>query len=343
MSFTDRSFLCFKLNTDMLEKTSDMARPNRKNNESKRMSETAENLIKQHLNDLIHASYDAGALIMRYASDYTAVDVEQKKDGTPVTKVDQEAEDIILAVLKRIAPHIPIVAEEQCAAGNIPDLTGHDAFWLVDALDGTKEFISGTGEFTVNIALIDKGEPVFGVIYAPARGDLYYAAKGHGAYKKSYANAHDPAKREAVDALPFQRINVRPMDTSLTLVTSRRQKTSSQLRELFNTYRIVDRLHCGSSLKFCLIAEGKADIYPRLGPTSEWDTGAGDAILREAGGALIDMDNGGGLITYRKEDRKFLNYSFVAVNKDLWLKHKDDFKQPPITTNGATPPRSPKS
>lgn len=275
-----------------------------------------------YLPDLIAASRAAGAVIMQHSAAAAGLTVIEKGDGTPVTVVDRMAEDVIVDTLHRIAPHIPVIAEERYSAGDRPAVPEGGDFWLVDALDGTREFLAGTGEYTVNIALIRGGEPVLGVIYAPERDALYYAAKGAGAH--AVLGGQQPATLQVRD-IDAELRTAQGRDVDLTLVTSRRQNTASRIHRLFNAYTIAARKTCGSSLKFCMIAAAQADIYPRFGPTSEWDTAAGDAILREAGGALIDVDNGGTLLSYGKADRKYLNPAFVATTKDMWLRHRAEF------------------
>ncbi len=282
------------------------------------------NPITPHMPDLILAAREAGALIARHSAGVAGLNVIKKKDGTPVTLVDRMAEDIIVDVLRRLAPSIPIIAEERFSSGDRPSLEGAESFWLVDALDGTRDFLAGTGEYTVNIALIHKGVPTLGIIYAPERDALYYALRGQGAFAvMGLGSAPIPLQVRSIASGGNGKAG-----GDLTLVTSSRQNTASRINQLFNTYTIAQRKTCGSSLKFCMIAAGQADIYPRLGPTSEWDTAAGDAILREAGGALIDLDNGGGLLTYGKADKKFLNPAFVATTHELWMRHRAEFQKP---------------
>ncbi|MGZ3305156.1 MAG: 3'(2'),5'-bisphosphate nucleotidase CysQ [Asticcacaulis sp.] len=240
----------------------------------------------------------AGAEILRiYATDFT---VASKGDASPVTEADGRAERIILDGLARIAPDIPVVAEEEAAAGRLPD-TGR-RFFLVDPLDGTKEFISRNGEFTVNIALIEDGEPVRGAVYAPALGKLYWGARGEGAYVA-----------EVIDGVmgPSQPIRTRaaPHD-GLTAVGSR-SHGSDETAEYLKAFHVNTFAAAGSSLKFCLLAEGSADLYPRLGRTMQWDTAAGDAVLRAAGGRVETLD-GLPLRYGREASADFANPHFVA-------------------------------
>jgi 3'(2'), 5'-bisphosphate nucleotidase len=224
---------------------------------------------------------------------------ELKEDGSPVTIADREAEEIILKALTDMMPDVPVVGEESIAAGIFPDLNGHDWFFLVDPVDGTREFIRGSPDYTVNIALIHKGVPVIGVVYAPVTGELY---AGHGA---------GTAIRWLADTNKEKPIRVRDMPPKgLTVVTSRSTKYQDQMDVFLADFKIAKAQRRGSSLKICLIAAGKADIYPRFGLTSEWDTAAGDAVLRSAGGHIVTMQ--GDAMTYGYADRKFLNPEFVA-------------------------------
>ena len=218
----------------------------------------------------------AGAEIMRiYATDFA---VETKGDASPVTEADQKAEAIILAGLKHIAPGIPVFAEEEAAAGRFPTTAG--TFFLVDPLDGTKEFISKNGEFTVNIALIEDGRPVLGAVYAPALGKIWWGSVGKGAFMASVTEGVIGEARS---------IKVRQPEGGLIAVGSR-SHGGAETQEYLKAYEVTDFVAAGSSLKFCLIAEGQADIYPRMGRTMEWDTAAGDAILRAAGGRVETLD-----------------------------------------------------
>lgn len=242
----------------------------------------------------------AGAEIMRiYATDFTAI---TKGDASPVTEADQNAEAIILEGLKHLAPGIPIIAEEEAAAGRFPTTAGR--FFLVDPLDGTKEFISKNGEFTVNIALIEDGKPVLGAVYAPALGKIYWGSVGSGAFMAEVINGALGETRA---------IRVRKPEGGLIAVGSR-SHGGAETQEYLKAYDIADFVAAGSSLKFCLIAEGSADIYPRMGRTMEWDTAAGDAVLRSAGGRVETLD--GHALTYGKRfqntDGDYANPYFVA-------------------------------
>lgn len=213
-------------------------------------------------------------------------EVGLKADASPVTQADREAEDIILAGLRSHYPDIAIVAEEEAAVGDAPSETG-DSFFLVDPLDGTREFVSRNTDFTVNIALVVAGVPVVGVVYAPGRHQLYCGRPDH-----AEAMATDQQHR----ALPARRIAVRAAHTPPVVVASRSHCTP-ETEAYIAGLGPIECVFVGSSLKFCLIATGEADHYPRLGPTMQWDTAAGDAVLRAAGGRTETLD--GRPLTYR--------------------------------------------
>jgi 3'(2'), 5'-bisphosphate nucleotidase len=223
-----------------------------------------------------------------------AAAVRMKEDASPVTAADEAAEAVILAGLAELTPEIPVVAEETVAAGRIPTL-GDGPFWLVDPLDGTKEFISKNGEFTVNIALIEGREAVLGVVLAPALGKVWWGASGHGAM------AREASGREA------RRIRVRQKPASPVAVASR-SHADPATEAFLDEAGVKERISAGSSLKFCLVAEGKADLYPRFGRTMEWDTAAGQAVLAAAGGRVTTRD--GAPFVYRKPG--FENPGFIA-------------------------------
>lgn len=238
-----------------------------------------------------------GAILELYGRG--SADVRRKEDHSPVTAADEAAERVILAELHALTPDIPAVAEESVSAGRIPEVGRR--FWLVDPLDGTKEFLNRNGEFTVNIALIEDGVPVIGVVYAPAKKRLFLAAGPGHAYEQDI----DPLTGAASAPRP---IAVRqPAEDGLIVVASRThrdQKTDEYVRH----YPIKDFVAAGSSLKFCLVAAGEADLYPRHGRTMEWDTAAGHAVLRAAGGDVIRLD--GSPLTYGKPN--FENPYFIA-------------------------------
>jgi 3'(2'),5'-bisphosphate nucleotidase len=240
----------------------------------------------------------AGAKALEiYESDFV---VDAKHDASPVTEADRVGEEIILRGLKRLAAHVPVLAEEAASGGDIPAL-GRE-FFLVDPLDGTKEFVTKTGEFTVNIALIRDGAPAIGVVYAPAIGKLYCGRRGHGASLALVDGGNPGARRKiAARATPPR---------GLVAVASRSHR-SPETDAFLSTLDVADFAAAGSSLKFCLIAEGLADVYPRHGRTMEWDTGAGQAVLEAAGGRVVACGADAPLC-YGKIERGFDNPHFIA-------------------------------
>lgn len=251
---------------------------------------------------LIDPVLHAGAVEMQHYE--AGFEVERKADESPVTAADREAEAILLAALADVAPDIPVIAEEAVSEGHIPGIGR--VFFLVDPLDGTKEFINKRGEFTVNVALVEDGQPVLGIVYAPAIGELYATLEPGKACLARVTPGTDV--RRASDCA-FQPIHVRVPGTSLTAVASRSHK-SAETEDFLQRYAIGERRDSGSSLKFCAIARGEADIYPRLAPTMEWDIAAGHAILVAAGGAVTTPE--GGAIRYGKTESGFRNGHFVA-------------------------------
>lgn len=231
---------------------------------------------------------------------------EVKADGSPLTKADTLAEAYITKELRATLADVPVVGEESFARGEVVSLEGHEYFWLVDALDGTRQFKDGNPEYTVNIALIHNGVPIIGVIYAPARGELYAGCGAGTAIRWLAENDHEKSIKAR-----------RPPHGGLTVVTSKSHGDLAQIDVLLSAHKVAKRMKVGSSLKFCLIACGKADLYPRFGETSEWDTAAGDAILRAASGVIEDMN--GQPLVYGGRDGKFMNPEFIARTADLAL------------------------
>ncbi|MEM9495965.1 MAG: 3'(2'),5'-bisphosphate nucleotidase CysQ [Pseudomonadota bacterium] len=239
-----------------------------------------------------------------YATDF---ETETKADGSAVTQADRLAEDIINAGLKALAPAIPILAEEAASQGDIPQLG--ERFFLVDPLDGTREFVNRTGEFTVNIALIENGRPVLGVVYAPGDARLYYGEVGVGAWRRSIA-----PRSMLADAPAPEKIEARRTDPACLVAVASRSHRSAETEHFLESIGADEFTPAGSSLKFCLVAEGRADVYPRLGRTMEWDTGAGQAVLEAAGGGVfvLEKDAERGHLLYNKKERGFDNPHFVA-------------------------------
>jgi 3'(2'), 5'-bisphosphate nucleotidase len=244
------------------------------------------------VDELAEAAREAGEAILEIVR--RGFEIESKRDSSPVTEADRAAELVILAALARAAPGVPVIAEEQVAAGHIP--AHGDTYFLVDPLDGTKEFVRGGDDYTVNIGLIEHGIPRLGVVYAPATKRLHAGSVGQGAWLD-----------EGRGRMP---IAVRERGAEVTAVASKSHLNQATIDYLEAAVGKCDYVSVGSSLKFCIVAEGKADIYPRAAPTSEWDTAAGHAVLLAAGG-LVDGPDGRAL-GYGK--RAFLNRAFVATS-----------------------------
>ena len=246
---------------------------------------------------LIPAAQAAGAAILEvYNSDFA---VERKEDRSPLTLADRRSHEILSAYLKK-ENSFPVLSEE---GKQVPyeERKRWEYYWLIDPLDGTKEFISRNGDFTVNIALIHRDRPVLGVIYVPVNGVLYYAQSGEGAFKLEQGSVH--------------RLRVSNRRESLVVVGSRSHGTpqlSEYVDRVRDRYGEVQFASRGSSLKFCLVAEGAADIYPRLGPTMEWDTAAGQIIVEEAGGRVVEFESG---LPMRYNKQELINPFFVASQK----------------------------
>jgi len=260
------------------------------------------NQDKHLLLKLSNIAIQAGIAIMEFYK--TDFQVETKKDNTPITKADLAANSIIIEELKKIDENIPILSEESLVEWN--ERRQWEKYWLIDPLDGTKEFINKNGEFSVNIAMIDKNNPVLGIIYAPANSLLYFANKNHGTFKISSSSLLNNLN----DAKSIITSNLRFKD-DIRIISSRSHSNNyfdSWVKKNFHKYKLISK---GSSLKFCEIAEGNAEIYPRFGPTSEWDIAAGHIILEEAGGKIVDM-NGNKIFYNTKES--LVNSDFIASN-----------------------------
>jgi 3'(2'), 5'-bisphosphate nucleotidase len=232
-------------------------------------------LDKIEINDIIGIAKLAGdAILDIYNQDFA---VEYKDDSSPLTLADKAANEIICERLTKLYPQIPIISEENKETP-YEIRRQYEYFWLVDPLDGTKEFVKKNGEFTVNIALIHSGNPVLGVVYAPVIDTLYYAKKGEGAFKNS---------QNQITKLPITR-----NDDKLIIVASKSHNTpqTQEFIENIETDKQKEFVSMGSSLKLCLVAEGAADVYPRLAPTMEWDTAAADAVVRESGKNTLDFE-----------------------------------------------------
>ena len=263
----------------------------------RRLSENPE-LLPPLLDGVTRLARVAGDEILAvYAGE---IGVRVKADESPVTDADGRAEAVILRGLASLTPEIPVVAEESVGEGFVPAADG--SFWLVDPLDGTKEFISRNGEFTVNIALVERGVPVLGVVYAPALNRLYAGGDGVAAFSQC---GHAQCAPAVVRPIPSE---------GLVIVASRSHGDASALEQFLEGRKVANAVSAGSSLKFCLVATGEADLYPRLGRTMEWDTAAGHAVLRAAGGRVADLS--GAELRYGK--RGFANPHFVAAGREFF-------------------------
>jgi len=244
------------------------------------------------LDDLAEAAREAGEAIRTVVA--RGFDFQIKGDSSPVTEADHAAELVILTALARAAPGVPVIAEEEVAAGRIP--AHDDTYFLVDPLDGTKEFVRGGMDYTVNIGLIEGNAPTLGVVFAPATGRLHGGLIGSGAWVD--------------EGLGRSAVRTRARGGAITAVASKSHLNQATIDYLNGAVGTCDYIGVGSSLKFCILAEGQADIYPRASPTCEWDTAAGHAVLLAAGG-LVDGPDGAPL-GYGKP--AFLNRAFVATS-----------------------------
>lgn len=255
--------------------------------------------MTQNLLDIMLAASVAAAEVINDVYS-RPIESEIKSDGSPVTEADAAAEKVILGYLN--ATGIPVLAEESVAAGFIPELGSR--FFVVDPLDGTKEFIKRNGEFTVNIALVEDGRPVLGVVLAPVTGDVFFGGDGAAFVARMTGG-------DVVDRRP-----IRVADTLPLRVVASRSHGHVALQSLCDTFSVGEDVSVGSSLKFCLLARGDAQLYPRFTPTSEWDTAAGQAVLEAAGGVVLTLD--GNALAYGKAAHRYLNPYFVAAsNADL--------------------------
>ena len=235
----------------------------------------------------------------------TGMEVERKADRSPVTAADRQSEEIILAGLARVAPGVPVIAEEEVAAGRIPGIAG--PFFLVDPLDGTKGFIKGRPQFTINIGLIEARRPVFGLLYAPALADFYVTL---AADETVNARLEPESTVRSLADCELRPLRGRVPDPHALVALTSQSHLNSATEGFLASYNVIERRALGSSLKFGLIAKGEADFYPRVGPTCEWDTAAGHAVLIAAGGAVTAID--GSPLLYGNAERRFENPDFVA-------------------------------
>lgn len=251
----------------------------------------------------VPAAHSAGAIIMEHFD--AGVEVERKSDASPVTVADHESEDVILRALADGAPGIPVISEESFAGGHRPQSA--ERFFLVDPLDGTKEFINRDPDFTVNIGLIEGRTPLFGLIYAPAHGKIFMTLS----VNKAVCAALAPSDATpSLSGLDLEEMRTRTPDAASLTALASRSHMNADTERFIEDHNISQIRRAGSSLKFCLLALGEADVYPRLAPTMEWDTAAGDAILRASGGVVLDES--GAPLAYGKRDASFRNPSFIA-------------------------------
>jgi len=253
-------------------------------------------------------SIQAGEAIMGfYQSDF---EVKQKSDSTPVTAADMAAHEIIVAGLEKLTPDIPVLSEESTAI-DFGIRSSWTRYWLVDPLDGTKEFVKGNGDFSVNIALIYNHEAILGVIYCPVSETMYIATKDGGAFKSI-----KDQNLEAICVAKMAKKNVR--------IAGSRSHIGPSCQDFLGNFRSYQLIRVGSSLKSCLVAEGLADVYPRFGPTSEWDTAAAQCIVEEAGGMLVDTTLKP--LRYNTKDSLLNPYFIVVGDKEVdWLSYLPNF------------------
>jgi len=266
--------------------------------------------LSEWLEAVLEVAQEAGERIMEvYATDFN---VEHKDDKTPLTQADMAAHNTIVAGLKKITPTLPVLSEE---SAQIPfeEREQWQRYWLVDPLDGTREFIKRNGEFTVNIALIENQKPTLGVVYVPVTKVMYSASLGQGAFKTLPGESPNAIQ---VRTCPYNRI----------IVAGSRSHASSSLQQFIEKLAVeVELVSIGSSLKSCLVAEGKADIYPRFGPTSEWDTAAAQCVVEQAGGHLTDIQ----LQPFRYNTKASLINPYFLVfgdTKKNWLHYVEQVK-----------------
>ena len=249
--------------------------------------------MKSLINPVVALAEDAGSAILEvYSTDF---EVQDKDDNSPLTQADLASNRLIISGLESLTPDIPIISEE----AGLPDFeerSSWNRYWLIDPLDGTKEFVNRNGEFTVNIALIKSNQPVFGVVHVPVQNKTYIGCKGHG------SELRDGGQVTAIRVADSSSVPVR-------IVGSRSHRGSS-LDAFLEKLGESDMVPMGSSLKFCTVAEGNADVYPRLGPTSEWDTAAAQAVVEQAGGQVLELD--GKPLSYNKKS-DILNPWFVVI------------------------------
>ena len=249
--------------------------------------------LNELINPIVDLAVDAGKAILEvYATDF---DVQVKGDESPLTQADLASHHCIVRGLGVLTPDIPVISEEE-GLPSFAERGQWQRYWLIDPLDGTKEFVNRNGEFTVNIALIDSNRPIFGVVHVPVQDKTYIGCEGHGS--------------ELREGDSTTSISVAAVSGDPVRIVGSRSHRGSSLDAFLAKVGESDMLPMGSSLKFCVVAEGRADIYPRLGPTSEWDTAAAQAVVEQAGGKVLELD-GKSLSYNAKED--ILNPWFVVI------------------------------
>jgi 3'(2'), 5'-bisphosphate nucleotidase len=249
--------------------------------------------LNELIDPIVDLAVDAGKAILEvYATDF---DVQEKGDESPLTQADLASHHCIVKGLGALTPDIPVISEEEGLPG-FDERGQWQRYWLIDPLDGTKEFVNRNGEFTVNIALIDSHRPIFGVVHVPVQDKTYIGCEGHGSELREGGSTTS--------------IHVAATSGNPVRIVGSRSHRGSSLDEFLDKVGESDMLPMGSSLKFCVVAEGRADIYPRLGPTSEWDTAAAQAVVEQAGGKVLELD--GNPLSYNaKED--ILNPWFIVI------------------------------
>jgi len=250
--------------------------------------------LKDLIEPVVALAIEAGAAILKvYATDF---DVQSKEDTSPLTQADLASHRCIVKGLQQLTPDMPIISEES-GLPEFAERSRWQRYWLIDPLDGTKEFVNRNGEFTVNIALIDAGRPVLGVVHVPVQSKTYLGCENHGAELRQ--DGREPT-----------RIRVAATSSSPVRIVGSRSHRGSSLDAFLDKLGESDMVPMGSSLKFCTVAEGKADVYPRLGPASEWDTAAAQAVVEQAGGTVLELD--GKPLSYNQKS-DILNPWFVVI------------------------------
>ena len=258
---------------------------------------------KELLLEICKISLRAGDEILKFYNE--EIEVIHKEDLSPLTKADIASNNIIVRSLESLDNSIPILSEESLV--NWSERKKWKKYWLVDPLDGTKEFIKKNGEFTVNIALIENNKPILGVIFVPAKSTLYFAQKEYGSF-----SLHTKVELKSLDEA--KKITVTKESNTVRVIGSRSHSNDTFTNWINQKFPNAEIIQAGSSLKFCLIAKGEADIYPRFGPTSEWDIAAGHIILNEAGGKVLTLENRE--INYNEKEN-LLNPEFIASNNTI--------------------------